>query len=96
MKLPSITAICLAACSLIGPARADDTDDAERGQPAPRYVVTVLRSLGGISSLGTSINNRGWVAGRSRVSSNQSIRSEERRVGKECIPPCRSRWSPYH
>ena len=19
-----------------------------------------------------------------------------RRVGKECIPPCRSRWSPYH
>ena len=21
---------------------------------------------------------------------------EERRVGKECIPPCRSRWSPYH
>ena len=24
------------------------------------------------------------------------IRSEERRVGKECIPPCRSRWSPYH
>ena len=25
-----------------------------------------------------------------------SVRSEERRVGKECIPPCRSRWSPYH
>ena len=25
-----------------------------------------------------------------------SERSEERRVGKECIPPCRSRWSPYH
>ena len=25
-----------------------------------------------------------------------SDRSEERRVGKECIPPCRSRWSPYH
>src|SRR3546814_14134088 len=24
------------------------------------------------------------------------IRSEERRVGKECVSPCRSRWSPYH
>ena len=24
------------------------------------------------------------------------IRSEERRVGKECISLCRSRWSPYH
>ena len=23
-------------------------------------------------------------------------RSEERRVGKECSSPCRSRWSPYH
>ena len=23
-------------------------------------------------------------------------RSEERRVGKECSEPCRSRWSPYH
>src|SRR3546814_6389146 len=23
-------------------------------------------------------------------------RSEERRVGKECVGTCRSRWSPYH
>src|SRR3546814_17829480 len=25
-----------------------------------------------------------------------AIRSEERRVGKECVSTCRSRWSPYH
>src|SRR3546814_17496392 len=24
------------------------------------------------------------------------IRSEERRVGKECVSTCRSRWSTYH
>ena len=24
------------------------------------------------------------------------VRSEERRVGKECYALCRSRWSPYH
>src|SRR3546814_19335936 len=24
------------------------------------------------------------------------MRSEERRVGKECVSTCRSRWSPYH
>src|SRR3546814_17542750 len=24
------------------------------------------------------------------------VRSEERRVGKGCVSPCRSRWSPYH
>src|SRR3546814_16199915 len=26
----------------------------------------------------------------------RSRRSEERRVGKECVSKCRSRWSPYH
>ena len=26
----------------------------------------------------------------------QNARSEERRVGKECLRLCRSRWSPYH
>src|SRR3546814_16186831 len=25
-----------------------------------------------------------------------AFRSEERRVGKECVRTCRSRWSPYH
>ena len=25
-----------------------------------------------------------------------NLRSEERRVGKECASMCRSRWSPYH
>src|SRR3546814_14983786 len=25
-----------------------------------------------------------------------AIRSEERRVGQECVSTCRSRWSPYH
>ena len=27
---------------------------------------------------------------------SSKTRSEERRVGKECSEPCRSRWSPYH
>src|SRR3546814_16703944 len=26
----------------------------------------------------------------------QRLRSEERRVGKECVSTCRSRWTPYH
>src|SRR3546814_17543821 len=31
------------------------------------------------------------------ASPNQAIpRSEERRVGKECVSTCRSRWSPFH
>ena len=30
------------------------------------------------------------------VKFNFTFRSEERRVGKECLRLCRSRWSPYH
>src|SRR3546814_20707725 len=37
---------------------------------------------------------------RRRSSPQQGVphpdRSEERRVGKECVRTCRSRWSPYH
>src|SRR3546814_14823069 len=32
----------------------------------------------------------------SRQSHAPFLRSEERRVGKECVSTCRSRWSPYH
>src|SRR3546814_15873175 len=55
---------------------------------------------------------RGAVTGRGRVTGHLSDRigherpagdaaraqhrSEERRVGKECVSTCRSRWSPYH
>src|SRR3546814_9882496 len=35
------------------------------------------------------------LRGRLPVSRGPS-RSEERRVGKECVSTCRSRWSPYH
>src|SRR3546814_14519775 len=34
------------------------------------------------------------VAMRRRLTAAE--RSEERRVGKECVSTCRSRWSPYH
>src|SRR3546814_1902062 len=37
----------------------------------------------------TSIKSRRFCGGKSRG------RSEERRVGKECVRTCRSRWSPY-
>src|SRR3546814_16290326 len=31
-----------------------------------------------------------------KLSEMEKIRSEERRVGKEWVSTCRSRWSPYH
>src|SRR3546814_14018497 len=46
----------------------------------------------------------GYAVARCLVQSSREVaapdldvaRSEERRVGKECVSTCRSRWSPYH
>src|SRR3546814_2853958 len=43
--------------------------------------------------------HRRWPAGaapRQGLLQAGADRSEERRVGKECVSTCRSRWSPYH
>src|SRR3546814_20835080 len=40
---------------------------------------------------------KGYLKDRpDHVSAYALDRSEERRVGKECVRTCRSRWSPYH
>src|SRR3546814_12122276 len=38
---------------------------------------------------------RGGQGAQRQCASAQFLRSEERRVGKECVSTCRSRWSPY-
>src|SRR3546814_11143169 len=45
------------------------------------------------------LRNRYVIAGNGRQLLRYPLRgarSEERRVGKECVSTCRSRWSPYH
>src|SRR3546814_20973659 len=37
-----------------------------------------------------------WRARHEAYYAAVNMRSEERRVGKECVRTCRSRWSPYH
>src|SRR3546814_15575284 len=39
--------------------------------------------------------NRTVSAALSAARNAKVVRSEERRVGKECVSTCRSRWSPY-
>src|SRR3546814_16908685 len=36
------------------------------------------------------------IAGTLSATWSGACRAEERRVGKECVSTCRSRWSPYH
>src|SRR3546814_15614169 len=42
--------------------------------------------------LGEAIDDRA----RGSIDDMLAPRSEERRVGNECVSTCRSRWSPYH
>src|SRR3546814_2763682 len=62
------------------------------GGRAPPDTASVDR---GLSLLGASLLATvalGWGITWPAV----KLRSEERRVGKECVSTCRSRWSPYH
>src|SRR3546814_4802194 len=38
----------------------------------------------------------GFLDRAHQILPDDGLRSEERRVGKECVSTCRSRWSPYH
>src|SRR3546814_11146290 len=38
----------------------------------------------------------GGIKVQVQAGKQKGARSEERRVGKECVSTCRSRWSPYH
>src|SRR3546814_16162818 len=48
------------------------------------------------SGAGKPSNAGGTLHGGPSGESNTMRRSEERRVGKECVSTCRSRWSPYN
>src|SRR5213082_711466 len=50
--------------------------------------LTPASTIGGTQRV--SAGSVPWIARAPRA------RSEERRVGKECLTQCRSRWSPYH
>src|SRR3546814_15823861 len=52
-----------------------------------------------LTSIGVDDGDRSRVGGRIHIAFASLVRiggrSEERRVGKECVSTCRSRWSPY-
>src|SRR3546814_17556058 len=67
------------------PNAEPDQDDTPRS--LSRWVRSVLRFAKHIGTYFALL----VVAG-----AGLTLRSEERRVGKECVSTCRSRWSPYH
>src|SRR3546814_1272973 len=62
---------------------------------APRAKRDATLALGAeIVSYDRATESRELIA--ARLAEARGARSEERRVGKECVSTCRSRWSPYH
>src|SRR3546814_5577106 len=55
------------------------------------------RTTSGTGLLGRATSRSGSAGLWAMIgSATCPVRSEERRVGKECVSTCRSRWSPYH
>src|SRR3546814_13246129 len=75
-----------AAKQAVSDAGLEITDDNRE-----RIGVCVGAGIGGIGTIAEECRAL-HESGPKRV----SPRSEERRVGKECVSTCRSRWSPYH
>src|SRR3546814_7161085 len=74
--------VCSSDLRLPAPGPADDGSNGRSSGPAPG-----LRDRG--ADRYPAPSGRGAADGA-------RARSEERRVGKECVSTCRSRWTPYH
>src|SRR3546814_13936759 len=74
----------------IEPAVHDD------GVDIPAVCPDERRISGKARRLDVDLADRQVVPAKRAAADGAVGRSEERRVGKECVRTCRSRWSPYH
>src|SRR3546814_3907949 len=72
---------------LLGGGDANATDGVADTQGADGAAVTAVDG----GTIGAA-----FATAYGTLTLNGDGRSEERRVGKECVSKCRSRWSPYH
>src|SRR3546814_19899147 len=99
--LPADAAIMVAA---VADWRAADAADQKlkkdgSGKPAP---LALVENPDILATLGRHAKRPGLLVGFAAETqkiaehAQAKLRSEARRVGKECVSTCRSRWSPYH
>src|SRR3546814_12920189 len=92
--VPGFTEGVLAECGHFLPSDQCEvcpTTWAEEPQPTTRY-----EAIEGQQEVVRSDNNDHIGVTNDTLGLVSNSRSEERRVGKECVSTCRSRWSPYH
>ena len=79
-----------------------DIGAAKMADGPENFDVIVMPNLYGdiLSDVAAQIAGSVGLAGSANIGDKcamfEGMRSEERRVGKECQSVCRSRWSPYH
>src|SRR3546814_11266507 len=86
----------LIAAAVLVPA---DACAAELWLGAYAHDVTPISSTKFESGVDVQLGWRGERLGALRMLGRPApyaLRSDERRVGQECVSTCRSRWSPYH
>src|SRR3546814_15762474 len=89
--------VCSSDLRRVRPPRSEScsTMDQTAFRPAVRADAPVLTEL--VNHAGEGIPLYLWDKLREPGETAWEVgRSEERRVGKECVSTCRSRWSPYH
>src|SRR3546814_14175147 len=80
-----------------GRALLPAAETAERGALNGLNSITGSNTgLGGLVRVSLSEGFGTWVVARRLHQFREAHRSEERRVGQECVGTCRYRWSPYH
>src|SRR3546814_13395268 len=78
---------------LIGKPLPRVEDSVRIGELLRRAVMSEAKRQLGENAIPSVLSGHGLdMDGKHR----HAFRSEERRVGKECVSTCRSRWSPYH
>ena len=76
-------------------AAASSAAASEAGQTFKVGIVNYVDHAS-LNQIVASVEERLDEVGREKGVTFDYARSEERRVGKECVSTCRSRWSPYH
>src|SRR3546814_14322508 len=96
-KLPVIGAVIWnVALILAGGALAHGWNDGEEWLEIPWQIDLLIALAGVFFVIPLVATARARNVHHIYVSGWYWLRSEERRVGKECVSRCRSRWSPYH
>src|SRR3546814_20486960 len=83
------------ACRL-APESATNALELGRLQAATGDFDGARRSFGQATQLDPALFDAWFLLGVTYMREERQARSEERRVGKECVSTCRSRWSPSH